>query len=68
VIELILTDDGIGIENYNKTSGNGITNMENRAKKLGGRMKWRSEREEGTKVIFISKLGKLRKIRSFFKR
>ena len=68
VIELILTDDGIGIENYNKTSGNGITNMENRAKKLGGRMKFRSEQEEGTKVIFISKLGKLRKIRSFFKR
>ncbi len=68
VIELMLTDDGIGIENYNKTSGNGITNMENRAKKLGGRMKWRSEREEGTKVIFISKLSKFRKISSFFKR
>ncbi len=68
VIELILTDDGIGIDDYTKKSGNGITNMENRAKKLGGRMKLRSEREEGTKVIFISKLSKLRKIRSFFKR
>ena len=68
VIELILTDDGIGIDEFNHKSGNGITNMENRAKKLGGRMKLRSEREEGTKVIFISKLSKLRKIRSFFKR
>ncbi|RKY98672.1 MAG: hypothetical protein DRQ13_03300, partial [Ignavibacteriae bacterium] len=61
VIELILTDDGIGIDDYTKKSGNGITNMENRAKKLGGRMKWRSESEEGTKVIFISKLSKLKK-------
>ncbi|MEE9450890.1 MAG: two-component regulator propeller domain-containing protein [Ignavibacteriaceae bacterium] len=68
VIELILTDDGIGIDDHTNKSGNGITNMENRAKKLGGRMKLRSEREEGTKVIFISKLSKLRKIWSFFKR
>jgi len=68
VIELMLTDDGIGFDNYSKTSGNGMTNMENRAKKLGGRMKWRSEQEEGTKVIFISKLSKFRKISSFFRR
>jgi ligand-binding sensor domain-containing protein/two-component sensor histidine kinase len=68
VIELILTDDGIGIDDNTKKSGNGISNMENRAKKLGGRMKLRSEHEEGTKVIFISKLSKLRKFWSFFKR
>jgi signal transduction histidine kinase len=68
VIELMLSDDGLGFDNNSKTSGNGITNMENRAKKLGGRMKWKSEHGEGTKVTFIGKLSKLRKIKSFFKR
>ena len=67
MIEIILMDDGHGI-NYNEVKfGNGIKNMENRAKKLKGELKWKSEPGSGTIVKFSGRLGTFSRILSLLK-
>ncbi len=68
IIELTLTDDGTGIDKSKNKTGNGISNMESRAEKLGGSVKVISVLNGGTQVIFIAKLSRFKKIKSFFKR
>ncbi len=43
VIEIILKDDGQGFDFNVVKFGNGIKNMENRAKKLKGELIWKSD-------------------------
>jgi ligand-binding sensor domain-containing protein/two-component sensor histidine kinase len=64
VIEMILSDDGVGFDERGGGLGNGLRNMESRAQKIGGRMKWRSSSGKGTVVTFIGKLGKFNKLKS----
>ncbi len=64
IIEIELKDDGTGF-NFNEVNfGNGIKNMENRAKKIKGKLSWESKVGQGTRVIFSGKLGKINRIKS----
>lgn len=45
-------DDGIGMSNENIISSNGLTNIKNRAVKIGGLLKINSEKEKGTTITF----------------
>jgi signal transduction histidine kinase len=56
VIELILVDDGIGLDIENLDYGNGIRNMEARSKNIGGSLKWNSTPERGTTIRFIGQI------------
>ena len=67
VIEIILKDDGAGFKLNEVKFGNGIRNMENRAKKIKGKLSWKSEIGVGTTVVFSGKLGKINRIKSLFK-
>jgi signal transduction histidine kinase len=65
-----LKDDGIGINNQIKEAGNGLKNMEERARIIGGKAKWKSSPVDGTSIIFIGKINGMNKttyyIRRFF--
>jgi signal transduction histidine kinase len=45
---LTVEDDGIGLDGEKNTAGNGLRNMRERAKKLGGRLEIDSEKGKGT--------------------
>lgn len=68
VLEMILQDNGIGIDGSGKGVGNGLRNMENRAAAIGGNLKWKST-SKGTTINFIGKIGGISKfllsLRSF---
>jgi signal transduction histidine kinase len=66
VIEIVLKDDGSGFDLNKVKFGNGIKNMENRAKKIKGKLSWKSEVGGGTTVSFSGKLGKINHIKSLF--
>jgi two-component sensor histidine kinase len=68
VIEMILSDDGSGFDEKNMIHGNGLRNMESRAKNIGGRMKWRSSQKTGTEIIFIGKISRFSKLKSLLNR
>jgi ligand-binding sensor domain-containing protein/two-component sensor histidine kinase len=68
IIEMILSDDGIGFDEKNTAAGNGLKNMETRANKMGGKMKWRSSSDKGTVITFVGKLGRFNKLKSFLNR
>ena len=65
IIEVTLIDDGSGFNINEIKYGNGIKNMENRAKKIGGRLYWESQDGNGTTVSFSGKLGRINKLKSF---
>ena len=54
--ELILIDDGIGLDIKNLDYGDGIRNMEARSKNIGGNLKWDSAPERGTAIRFIGQI------------
>jgi ligand-binding sensor domain-containing protein/two-component sensor histidine kinase len=66
IIEIILKDDGTGFNLNEVKLGNGIKNMENRAKKIKGKLSLKSEAGVGTTVVFSGKLGKINRIKSLF--
>ena len=61
---LSLSDDGSGFDLQNHKSGNGMRNMESRAKKIGGNITWESCSGQGTKVVFVGKINKFFKLKS----
>lgn len=63
ILELVLQDDGIGIEPGNGSHGNGLRNMKERARSLGGELKIESELNRGTKISYFGKIDS----RSMFK-
>ncbi len=60
-LELILKDDGIGLDASNKAQGNGLLNMKNRASAIGGELTINSS-NGGTTIIFKGKLSGIRNI------
>ncbi|MFC2094318.1 two-component regulator propeller domain-containing protein [Bacteroidota bacterium] len=68
VVEMILNDDGNGFDEENMIYGNGLRNMESRAKKISGRMTWRSSQETGTVIIFIGKIDRFSRLKSLLNR
>jgi ligand-binding sensor domain-containing protein/two-component sensor histidine kinase len=60
VLEMILQDNGIGMDDSQKKVGNGLKNMENRATAIGGKLKWKSTKR-GTTVTFVGKIGGMNK-------
>jgi two-component sensor histidine kinase len=68
IIEMILSDDGIGFDEKNTAAGNGLKNMESRANKIGGEMKWYSSSDRGTVITFIGKIGRFNKLKSLLNR
>jgi ligand-binding sensor domain-containing protein/two-component sensor histidine kinase len=64
-IELKLTDDGSGFDVDTVSRGNGIMNIKNRAKMIGGNIELSSSKE-GTTLVFIGKIKRADKIRLLF--
>jgi ligand-binding sensor domain-containing protein/two-component sensor histidine kinase len=64
IIKIVLSDDGNGFDKNEIKFGNGIRNMENRAKRIRGNLSWISEQGLGTTVTFSGKLGKINRIKS----
>ncbi|RJP65066.1 MAG: hypothetical protein C4539_13605 [Ignavibacteriales bacterium] len=55
-LEVILKDNGIGIKPNYKKNGNGLTNMKNRAEKIGGDLFINSDIYNGTELKFMGKI------------
>jgi signal transduction histidine kinase len=68
VLEMILKDNGIGLETSEKIYGNGVRNMEARAHAIGGKLKWKSSGSSGTNIIFVGKIDGANKLFTSFKR
>lgn len=66
ILEISLTDDGNGFNENNKAKGNGLKNMENRAKLIGGKIKIKSSKESGTSIRFIGKVSSFNKLNFLF--
>lgn len=56
-IELMVKDDGSGFDTHQAKTGNGLKNMEQRAKASGGELSIISARGEGTSVSLEMKIG-----------
>ena len=55
-LEIQIEDNGKGFDRNNITSGNGLTNMEQRAAKISGSISINSIIDAGTQVIFWGKV------------
>ena len=62
VLEMVLKDNGIGINGSGKEIGNGLKNMGDRAHIIGGKLKWKSAANDGTTITFIGKISGINKI------
>ncbi|MBL1213099.1 MAG: hypothetical protein HND52_07070 [Ignavibacteriae bacterium] len=62
-LEMSLKDDGIGMEKIGSVTGEGIRNIHNRAALIGGSLKWYSNLNEGTTLVFVGKINRANKIR-----
>lgn len=65
-IEMILRDDGIGFDENVVKKGNGLKNMQSRAHKMNGTIKWDSSPGNGTVLTFIGKVSRFNKLKSLF--
>ncbi len=61
VLELTLSDDGVGLDLESVEYGNGIKNIETRAQLIDGKLKWKSSSNNGTTIRFIGKIKKTKK-------
>ena len=52
-ISMIIEDNGKGFDTANARPGNGLTNMQQRAVQLKGKLLIRSERENGTTITLV---------------
>ncbi len=68
VIEIILKDDGIGIDENNIQYGNGLKNIQSRAELLNGKVKWKRRQNGGTALSFIGRVYNRRDLRGFLKK
>jgi signal transduction histidine kinase len=68
IIELILKDDGVGIDLDEGKAGNGLKNMELRAKAIKGKLEWNSNPGKGTTIHFKGKVKNNPPLLSYFKK
>lgn len=66
ILEISLTDNGNGFDENVKSKGNGLKNMENRAKLVGGKIKIKSSKDSGTSIRFIGKVSSFNKLNFLF--
>ena len=52
VLRVVVTDDGVGFDDERPTGGNGLRNLDARARELGGRCTIRSGPGSGTTVTW----------------
>lgn len=67
VIEVLLSDNGVGFNHNEKLSGNGIRNIQRRVNELGGKINWITSPGTGTTMHMFTKISSIKKIISFFK-
>ena len=67
-LEMILRDNGIGIDNNGKQPGNGLKNMESRASSIGGVLKLKSGTNKGTTITFTGRIGDINKFLHLIKK
>ncbi|MCB9205880.1 MAG: hypothetical protein H6610_07245 [Ignavibacteriales bacterium] len=58
LLTVTFSDNGKGFDLNQDKIGNGLLNMQNRAKEIGGNIKYFSEPNKGTKIIFTGKFSK----------
>lgn len=63
VLEISAEDDGKGFSENNITYGNGLKNIEQRARQIGGRIKIKSN-NSGTAIRFVCRIGKINKLKT----
>ena len=68
ILEMTLKDNGKGIDDNGKHPGNGLKNMESRAKSIGGKLQWYSTINKGTTVVFVGKVGGINKFLHLLKK
>lgn len=61
VVELSLSDDGVGLIRENLELGDGIKNIETRSRNIGGKLKWSSLEGKGTSIRFVGDINKKQK-------
>lgn len=66
VLELVLSDDGVGRDPQNIELGNGIRNMDSRSNNIGGKLKWSSFPGKGTTVKFIGAVRNTNYLKKYF--
>lgn len=57
-LTVVFSDNGKGFDQNNEKMGNGLINMKNRAKEIGGNIKYKSEINKGTIIKFTGKFQK----------
>ncbi len=57
-LTVIFSDNGIGFKQNEKEMGNGLINMKNRAKEIGGKIEYFSEENKGTIITFKGRFSK----------
>ena len=55
-VSITLADDGCGFEENTNVNGYGLSNMKERAVKIGGELEIQSSKEDGTKISFVSNI------------
>lgn len=58
LLTVTFSDNGKGFDLNQEKTGNGLLNMQNRAKEIGGKIEYFSEPNKGTKIIFTGKFNK----------
>ena len=58
IIEIIIKDDGIGLDVSNIEYGNGLKNIKSRAESVGGKVKWKRRKNGGTALVFIGRVNR----------
>ena len=57
-LTVVFSDNGIGFDQSNQKMGDGLTNMKNRAKEIGGNIEYFSVANKGTTIKFTGKFSK----------
>ena len=68
ILEMTLKDNGVGLDDNGELHGNGLKNMESRAKSIGGKLKWYSNKNKGTTIVFVGKIGGVNKFLHLLKK
>lgn len=55
-LEVLLKDNGVGIRTNGSTNGNGLSNIKERAKKIGGNLIIESGNQNGTSIKFVGRV------------
>jgi len=66
-LEMKLIDNGTGMKELSKESGNGLKNMEERARIIGGKLDIDSD-SSGTTITFTGKINSIKKVSYYLKR